>query len=101
MHTLRRRKELFLRNVSNSFKQSRGCYPLETSTLVIMKQCYNKSQKKILYNYCYFNFQVSKFFFLKLNTMDDIGEACGQKLFLPENSEVLIFAIFLVWKGNF
>ena len=25
----------------------------------------------------------------------------GQKLFLPENSEIPIFAIFLVWKGNF
>ena len=26
---------------------------------------------------------------------------CGQKLFLPESSEILIFAIFLLWKGNF
>ena len=25
----------------------------------------------------------------------------GQKLFLAENSEILIFAIYLVWKGHF
>ena len=35
-----------------------------------------------------------------------IGDICchfsnGQKLFLPENSEILIIAIFLVWKGIF
>ena len=59
----KRKKKLFLRIVSNSLKQSGGCYPLETSTAIIMKQCYIKSQKKKkLYNYCYFNFQVSEFF---------------------------------------
>ena len=25
----------------------------------------------------------------------------GQKLFLPENSEILISAIYFVWKGHF
>jgi hypothetical protein len=33
--------------------------------------------------------------------MQDFYRADGQKLFLPENSEILIFAVFLVWKGNF
>ena len=31
----------------------------------------------------------------------EIISTSGQKLFLPENSEIHIFAIFLVWKGNF
>ena len=30
-----------------------------------------------------------------------LGLVLGQKLFLPENSEILFFAIFLVLKANF
>ena len=33
--------------------------------------------------------------------LSDSGVGDGQKLFLPENSEIRIFAIFLVRKGNF
>ena len=35
------------------------------------------------------------------NSLKMLQIAPGQKLFLAENSEIFIFAIYLVWKGHF
>ena len=50
-----------------------------------------------------------KIFEILLSLMLNIGNTntlpihitFGQKLFLPENLEILIFAVYLVWKGHF
>ena len=33
--------------------------------------------------------------------MDVLTFVGGQKLFFGETSEILVFAIYLIWKGNF
>ena len=45
--------------------------------------------------------QNAKLYPFKIHPLSKAQLNIGQKLFLPENSEILTFAIFLVWKGIF